>query len=91
MDSYSITNGGLGAEEYYERKQQQEQFEEKQKLEQQKVDIQQKQLEVQQNQQSTNTLLVTGGLSATATLLLVLTIYLIVRSFKRARFSHNKS
>tara|TARA_B100001250_G_scaffold375913_1_gene363825 strand:+ start:61 stop:306 length:246 start_codon:yes stop_codon:yes gene_type:complete len=71
-----------GNSNYFDRAQEQEQFEEKQKLEKQKVELQKQELQVKQQQQDTQQLLVIGGLGIGATLVLVVAIYLFAKTLK---------
>lgn len=67
---------------YFDRVQEQDQFEEKQKLEKQKVELQKQELQVRQQQQDTQQLLVIGGLCIGAALVLVVAIYLLTKAFR---------
>jgi hypothetical protein len=86
MDSNSISNGeGLGNEDYYDRKQQQEQFDERQKVETQKVELQQQQVQLQREQQDTNQKLLIGGSIFAGLVILAVLVFIAIRISKRKK------
>ena len=82
MNSYSVTEGTTGNADYYDRKQQQEQFDAQQKIEQQKVELQQQQVQLQRQQQDTNQILSIGGFVLASIIVLTVVTILITRTFK---------
>ena len=82
MDSYSISEGKSLNEGHSDRLQQQEQFDEKQKVEKQKVELQKQELQVKQQQQDSQQLLVMGGLGIGTALILIVAIYLFTKTIK---------
>lgn len=69
--------------DYGDKAQEQDQFDEKQKLEQKKLELQKQELDIKQQQQNTQQMLVYGGLGLGAVLVTVVSIAIVIRLLRR--------